>query len=948
MFYTRTVSPSSDATQWHLRRPNAIQAYGFLLVLEKQSLNIRRFSSNIADESGLAFSAMLGQPVGALLGAEAQDLIQEAVNQDKLEQSNPLELTLEVDGQQQVFEGVLKEHLSEGMVLELFPKMPDELSLSRFYSIFRRAMEQISSGASLEALYSLAAKELRRLSNFERVMLLKFGPDGHLQVLAEDCHPELDRFLQMHFPASDIPREARQIYYAHAQQLIVDTYGSWCPVVETANLDQAWDMATCTLRADAPEHLEHLRNMGVGALFSVALTVNDGLWGLLVCQHRTAKFVPYHVRSAADVFAQMLSMQIQSLEAKAEAEMEKHLADVASRLITAMATAENPAQAAAAEADLLELVHADGVAIRLEGEYHTRGPVPSREAVEAVAERILNREPSGKPNRKASHAVVLEDAPPKYPELFSNRQWASGMLFLPISRANGDYVVWFRREEVREVIWAGQPPKPGESPLPRSSFAPWKQEIFGHSRPWLEAEIIVAQEFTKALPELLLRRAQARLAHLVLHDPLTGLPSRAYLQRKIQPAIDQGQWKGSLVSVDFDRFKLVNDLLGQKAGDTVLQILAKRFQEVLVEEDSEDCMAVRMGGDEFLLVAKERSALEAEQLGWELSEQFRKPLDLGQTEYFISSSMGVAQNEPRTDFDHLIRRANAALSEAKRSGRNHVVVYDPALGSLEARVAAIEQAMRRAVRHGEFEVYFQPIVVPKGHIVGAEALLRWNSPELGWVSPSEFIPIAEQNGLIGPLGRWVLDQSLWHFHQWRQHPQIRNLSLSVNLSVKQLIEPDLLPAIEKILGKYKVGPERIRLEVTETSLMTDPEQSRNLLEQMRNKGIRISIDDFGTGFSSLSYVRALPVHQLKIDRSFLYEASPNTRNQAVISTIVHLAHELGLEAVAEGVETEANRQMLTELGCDLLQGFLFSRPVPPDQFFQLFLHRLNSGDAPNE
>ena len=927
--------PNIKATEvpWHsIMSPNAIHAHGLLFVLHPETLVFLRISENLVEVMARSAEDMLGKPLWQLFGQDFEVKVRAALEHPRIEQANPLEVRFSVFTERLIFEAVLSRVQDQDLntvVVELTVQAEDNgTQMSYFYDTFRRAMDQLPPIDNLSDLVQVAALEMRHLTGFDRVMVYQFAPDWHGKVIAESCDPGQEKYLHLHFPATDIPSSSRHVYYKNRTRMIADVDNGYCFVASLPALSVQWDMSACLLRATHPGHLQYLRNMGSGATFTVSLMVNDELWGLIACHHVSPKLLPYHVRSAAELFGRLFSLQLQNLQAKHHLEALTNSSKRSLALITQASSAPNFV-AALLTTDLLELVAADGAVVQLEGEYRTIGQLPPQAAILALVKQLFAATDAPQfRNNQALKAIVSHQATEDFGLDDALRGIASGVLFLPLSRSQEDFVLWFRGEILQEISWAGQPPSPGEVQTPRASFAAWQEQVRGKSLRWSEADLAAVQQLSLSIPEWLLRRAQSKLAHFALHDALTGLPNRVYLNQIHQPRINEN-WRGVVMFIDFDRFKLVNDSLGHEAGDVVLRELAARLARTLESPEN----AVRLGGDEFVVIETNLSLAAGLQLAQQIAEQFRQPLIIGQTEYFLSASIGIAASDGQMQFEELLRCADAAMYRAKADGRNTIVVYDPERTPNQARVAELEQALHRAVERKEFSLVYQPILTPNGDLIGAEALLRWQHPVLGSVSPNEFIPIAESSNIIYGLGAWVLEQAFIQAAQWiAEYPEWTDFRISVNLSVKQLSTPDIVRLIEETSRKTGVAPSRIKLEVTETSLMENPELSAQLLTQLRDKGFLISIDDFGTGFSSLAYVQHLPIHELKIDRSFTRHITTSHRDLALVASIINLAHELGILAIIEGVETEAQRLALLKVGCDALQGYLFSRPVPPEQF----------------
>lgn len=426
-------------------------------------------------------------------------------------------------------------------------------------------------------------------------------------------------------------------------------------------------------------------------------------------------------------------------------------------------------------------------------------------------------------------------------------------------------------------------------------------------------------------------RIQRQLQDDAMHDALTGLPNRSLLLERLHLVLERTKRHNSflfaVLFVDLDRFKVINDSLGHLAGDQLLLRVAAKLRDTIRSID----LAARLGGDEFVLLLEDiGSPQEALRVADRILESLHAPIQLESHEVVINASIGIVMGA--TTYENssdLLRDADIAMYSAKARGKACYAVFNPTMHTQVLRQLELENDLRQALERQEFTLFYQPIVsLPSGKLCGFEALVRWRHPLKGMVSPAEFIPIAEETGLIVPLGEWILREACQQMAAWQtEFSHSATLKVSVNLSVKQLKEPNLLTQIQQILQDTGLQGASLALEITESILMHDIEVISQLLEELRAYNVQISIDDFGTGFSSLSYLHRLPVNNLKIDRSFISNLLDSQRNLNVTKTIIALADELGINAIAEGIESQEQLQQLKTLGCELGQGYLFSAPV---------------------
>ncbi|MEY2451007.1 MAG: hypothetical protein QOD92_581 [Acidimicrobiaceae bacterium] len=449
-------------------------------------------------------------------------------------------------------------------------------------------------------------------------------------------------------------------------------------------------------------------------------------------------------------------------------------------------------------------------------------------------------------------------------------------------------------------------------------------------RPSVRGTVVNARDITER------KQAEAALEHQALHDSLTGLPNRLLFLDRLDHAMTRAhrdsQAAPSVLFLDLDRFKLVNDGMGHDAGDELLAAVAARLRTALRPGDT----IARFGGDEFvLLIESVTDRAQAEEIANRVLDCFEQPFRVDGEDLLVSASVGVAMFDPAHTAAELVRDADAAMYRAKAQGRGRMQMFDAATREHELQRVHTENALRTALEQDELRVFYQPIFRLRDlRAVGVEALVRWQHPTRGLLAPSEFIDVAEDSGLIVPLGAWVLAESCRQVVEWnREFPTADALSLSVNLSARQLGEPSLVDTVATTLRDAGIDPSRVDiwLEVTETLVLRDPEIAAARLAELRALGVRLAVDDFGTGYSSLSYLRRFPVSALKIDRAFVAGLGHSAEDEAIVVAVVRLAHALGLQVVAEGVESEVQLTRLQEIGCDFAQGFLLQVPLPADQ-----------------
>lgn len=446
-----------------------------------------------------------------------------------------------------------------------------------------------------------------------------------------------------------------------------------------------------------------------------------------------------------------------------------------------------------------------------------------------------------------------------------------------------------------------------------------------------------------------LEAANRQLRHLATHDALTGLPNRVLFEDRLAQAIahaDRDAHQCAVMVLDLDRFKLVNDSLGHRAGDELLNEVAHRLTGVVRSVDT----VARMGGDEFMLIVNPVSERQdAVELARRAIATLAAPIRISGVDLHTSSSVGIAfYPADSASAESLIAHADAAMYCAKQRGRNNLQCFEPGMDRITRERVKLESDLHEALARQQFELYYQPKVDTATECIhSAEALIRWRHPERGLIMPNDFIPIAEECGLIVAIGEWVLREASRECKAW-QREGLAPMRVAVNVTASQFRHGNLLSVIREAVADVGLEPRYLELEITESAVMTNPEESAGILEQLSRMGVLVSVDDFGTGYSSMSYLRRFPIDKLKIDRGFVKDLMTRAEDASIVQAIISLAHSLRLKVVAEGVETPEQLDSLRSMGCDQYQGFHFSAPLPAAAFIELMRCRREADDLLTE
>lgn len=434
------------------------------------------------------------------------------------------------------------------------------------------------------------------------------------------------------------------------------------------------------------------------------------------------------------------------------------------------------------------------------------------------------------------------------------------------------------------------------------------------------------------------KRNEKKINQMVYRDPLTGLPNRLLLNDRLSQALelaDETKQTIGIMFIDLDRFKYINDTLGHAVGDQLLIEIAKRIQACVGKNDT----VCRQGGDEFIVLIPNTTADEVSKIAQQIVDLFSSSVMVNEQELFVTPSIGIAMYPgDGRDIETLIKNADTAMYRVKEQGKNNFQFYTPEMNEAVTKKMKLEIGLRKALERDEFKIVYQPqIDVETGGIIGVEALLRWHHPEWGTISPSEFIPIAEETGLILQIGEWVLHGACLQNKEW-QNAGYAPLRMAVNISSRQFQQSDLVERVSRILRETELAPQYLELELTE-SIIQDSKYAVAKMHKLKEMGIHLSIDDFGTGYSSLSYLKTFPIHTLKIDQSFTRNIYADPKDASLVETIIAMAHNLDLKVIAEGVETEEQLQFLQQKQCNEAQGYYFSRPISADELAVILQER---------
>jgi len=790
------------------------------------------------------------------------------------------------------------------------------------HALRTRFLEQLTTVHTAEQCREFLVGWVFEHSGYDRVMMYRFLPDWHGEVMHERCRPRIEGFLGLRFPASDIPANARQMFTLNWQRAIRDVDAEATPILKRSEDGQQLDLTYSTLRSAHPAHIQYLKNMGVQASLTLSTVVNGKLWGLIACHHLSARTLPIQDRLAFEEMARMVSLHLTNLLGLIEQRLQSQLREELSRLQGAMSAAGDDARLALSNnlGMIRKTFSSGGAWLRFEGEDFFAGLVPDKLAIPPLRDilELLPRE-------HVSHYDTLPESLRSSRSLQAN---ASGVLFLPLGSA--DFIALMRPEVIETVNWAGKPEMQEDCPglatlplTPRNSFAVWSERVRNTSEPWVAAEL----EFGEKLRiDLELFLDTARLEQIALHDSLTGLANRLLFERRLQQEVRNAMARRSAFAVymiDLDRFKQVNDTFGHSVGDQVLAEVARRLLTLVAPQDT----VARLGGDEFAMIQAHLDGRStADSMARKIVHTVSQIYEISGNTAEIGASVGVAICPSDTvEGGELLEYADLALYQVKRSGRNAYSMYAPEMRKAISR-STDGELLVKALRDSEFKLHYQPIVDSRsGELRGLEAFLCW--PQLGGDDrvAGEFMSLVEQKRLGPAVGEWVMDAVFRQYQEWLREG-LPTVPITINVGTDEFATRDLLGQFERLGARYETGWQWLRLDIKEQALMADVQHAIRKLGRLREAGVGVNLDNFGRGFVPLGYLTQLPFQGIKLDATLFDHKNSRPHFSALFNVVRSIAKVFSAQLTVTRIETREMRESLRNQRIDLLQGYAIAKP----------------------
>lgn len=835
----------------------------------------------------------------------------------------------------------------------------------------------INSSFDLKEVLSIIVEKIRLFLGIDRVKIYQFAHDDTGEVVAESVNGEhLPSLLGLHFPASDIPPYARLRFDKGRQRVIVDVAAKWKTLnsIDSEEIGQSESSNDLQYAPVDPCHIQYLLAMGVLSSMSIPIFYQNRLWGLLVAHHSQPRNFSEQDLQTVQLLTNQLSIAIAQAtllaQAKQQAEQEAFIHKITDLL-------ENPGNPAEIWPNILkktvEALLGDGGRLYIapqnigdEVQIYTIGkqPIQLQPEESSIWQKAIGLTSNLNTLSQSEEFDRLSDRREGLPHAYAIADFASqpdldnitkafsaasihSILLIPLRYRNQGVgcLSIFRQQRQIEKLWAGRFNTDSRNQIPRQSFAAWC-EIKRQTPDWSTNHLKLAQRLGLHLYMIITQHwVERMISHHASHDVLTNLPNWKLFNQQLALAVINARQQGKILAVailNLARFKTINQTFGHAAGNYLLQLVTGRLQATLQTYKNQSItnhkkvtppILARWHGDKFTILLPQIEGIpELTAICQQILHIFKIPFSIQGQEIYLTATLGIAIAPYDGEMaDVLLQHAETAMYQAKQQGKNTYHFYSRSINTRDLEHLMLEVDLHKALARDEFILYYQPQVeLATKKIIGMEALIRWQHPGLGLVSPQRFIPLAEETGLIDGIGEWVLRTACLQHRAWRMAgcPPIK---IGVNISARQFQQDDLAAKIIQILQDTKMEPYYLELEITESTAMYDPKRTIAVLERLKKMGVQIAIDDFGTGHSSLSYLKMFPINTLKIDKSFMRDVVNNPHDAAIVKAIVALGKGLHLKVLGEGIENEEQWEFLRSIQCNEAQGYLISIPLPSTQ-----------------
>ncbi len=908
--------PFGNCKQAQLHQIPQIQSYGGLIIIDKQSHLIVGASANIEKFIGQPKAELQGQPWSKFLTPNMVDTMLMSSERD-----TSIARLLNTEINQQVVE--ISNHCAGGCCLVEF-QFGTETTLTNMFSEKADFLMRLHKAKNAFESAELLMNEIARYIEYDRVMLYKFLPDWHGEVIAENNKPRVEGFMGLRFPEGDIPANARRIFTLNLQRLIADVNEPQI-AIELVNTENKIDLTWSQLRAVHPVHLRYLNNMGVQASFTLSIVCEGKLWGMIACHHLSPKLLSIHQRQHCEELVRICALHMNSVIAS-NIEQQRYGYRVTLSQIRGAINSQKKGFNAIniCIAELKKLFNADGIWHHFEGKDLFSGNVPDKPSLS-----LLKNWVDGLDHNKVSTTDNIPSDLSVHPSLV---RFCSGLLHIPLN--NNDFILLMRQEQVETVNWAGKPHSlktEDESVLaltPRASFQQWTEHLKGKSLPWNVLEIESADLLRSELIDYI---EQSEIEAMALKDPLTGLANRMLFERELERSLQksiEADHMFAVYMIDLDNFKPVNDTFGHAAGDEVLIQVSQRMSSLLREEDT----VARLGGDEFaVLLSNVQDQITINEIAERLLDEIKRPIDFATHKISIGASIGVSicPLDAATQAE-LMEDADVALYEVKKAGRDGFKRFDRNMLNNQQLSENNRVFIETAFSENQFEFLYQPLLDIRGKtLLGFETFCVWNHPSLGRLNASDFIDLIEHNKLSTEWAMWGFRSLFSQYQQWYR-AGLRVLPLCMNITAKQFLNMDISGICSDLASEYQVGTSWLRLDLDEQTLLMSSRRAEEKINKLNDKGILVNIDHFGQGLVSLRQLAELKINSLKITGRFLNKNDSKTDMVAQVAIFKSISNVIKVPMTATQVEDAPTLQKVKQHGIHHIQGYIISVPMAAD------------------
>lgn len=916
--YIVSSGPFGNCKTAELHKNLKLQAYGAMIAIDKRSHQISACSNNIKKFIGKSPEELLNTPWSSVLTPDLIDSMFIASNSS--ETNIGAIVTTELNG---VNVEVSNHTLGNYCMVEIEPASSKDNVLA--FSQKVAFLENLAAARTEEASAKALMNEIAGLIDFDRVMLYKFLPGWHGEVIAEVNKKGIEGYLGLRFPEGDIPANARRLFTMNWQRLIANVAEETADIL-IANDTVDLDLSYSQLRAIHPVHIKYLSNMGVQASFSISLVCNGKLWGMIACHQLSAKVLSIGIRQSCEELARTASLHMNNIII-AKAERERHDFRVGISSLRAALNVQQKGVTALNShiGDIREIFRATGAWHSFKGIDHFSGKVPDSVSLSTLENWLAKFD--------LDDIMAVSQIPEALSDNASLLRFASGILYIPIGK--DEFILLFRPEQIEHVEWAGKPHSlmaDDSSTLaltPRSSFQKWSQELRGHSEPWESADLEAANILRDDLIDYLQR---SEMEEMALRDPLTSLANRMQFERNLDNAIRHSIADNSIFAVfmiDLDNFKPVNDTMGHASGDELLIQVAQRISALLRDNDS----VARLGGDEFAVILrniKEQQMVDdiAERILNEMKRNFT--IDGRQVQIGASIGISIFPNDASNE-EELLHDADLALYKVKEEGRNNFKRFDKTMLTGEGSTDSIRENLLAAFDQKQFIFKFQPIInIVSRKLVGFEAFSVWLHPEKGALAAREYIDLISKAQLSSQWGEWGLESLFQCQSQWARSG-LQMVPIGLNIDAKQFLNMDIEGICKALMDKYQISASWLRLDLEEQTLLTNATRIGEKITNLAAQGILVNVDHFGRGLMSLKQLTELKLNTLKVPGKLLAHFHTSHKVQAQMAILKSISNVLKVPIIATQIETSEAIRAAQDNNITRSQGFIFGELLSAEE-----------------